>query len=304
VLNGVLDEDFTEAPELFSDLPLEFQDSFISSTEYHYFFEDFPYRNIESQIKVDAFGSISTPFGTFECLRMSIANTETFYASDTASPVVTLSYQVAWVAENGFRFYADKPSAGASGTVTLNDVDYYRIGTLPACTTLSSPANGTSNVPVNTALNWSASTGSPTGYRLDVGTTLGGGQVLNNLDAGNVTTFDPPGNLPNDDSIFVKIKPYNAFGTRSICPVEWFRTAVCIPNLTLENTNIPAGTYWSQGELMAGNNASVAAGNAVILRSDAGISLQPNFTVDLSGTLEAGVLPCPVNFNVEVLEEK
>jgi hypothetical protein len=166
---------------------------------------------------------------------------------------------------------------------------------LPACTTLSSPANGAGNIPTTTTLNWAASSGSPVGYRLDTGTSPNGTELLDFYDAGNVTSVDPPGYLPNGDSIFVKVMPYNTFGIRTVCPVSNFRTENCTPAIVIENLNIASGTYWSQGELTSGNQAAVPGGKTVAFKSDTGVLLQPNFEVLLNGILDISVQPCPVN---------
>ncbi|MEK7831851.1 MAG: hypothetical protein AAB401_12235, partial [Acidobacteriota bacterium] len=159
---------------------------------------------------------------------------------------------------------------------------------LPSCTNLTSPANGATNVALTAALTWAAASGSPTGYRLDVGTTSGGTNILNNFDVGNVTTYDPPGNFPNNTMIYVKIKPYNASGSATGCMEESFTTQVCIPNLVIENIVIPSGTYHSQGDLTS-NVTTVALGSNVIFKSDTGILLGSVFTVQLGATFEATI---------------
>ncbi|MEZ4963182.1 MAG: FG-GAP-like repeat-containing protein [Saprospiraceae bacterium] len=93
-----------------------------------------------------------------------------------------------------------------------------------ACTNLTDPANAATNVPVTSALTWAAATGA-TGYKLTVGTTPGGTDILDNLDVGNVTTYDPAGNFPYNTTIYVKITPYNASGDAVGCVEEFFYTA-------------------------------------------------------------------------------
>lgn len=105
-----------------------------------------------------------------------------------------------------------------------------------SCTNLANPVNGSSNVPVTSALTWNASAGA-TGYRLTVGITPNGTDILNNFDVGNVTTYDPPGNFPFNTTIYVRITPYNANGDATGCQQESFSTqgpAGC-PDLIVEN---------------------------------------------------------------------
>ncbi|MBK7223402.1 MAG: DUF285 domain-containing protein [Saprospiraceae bacterium] len=94
----------------------------------------------------------------------------------------------------------------------------------PQCTALSSPANGSTNISLATNISWSASP-SATGYKLTISTTSGGTNILNNQDLGNVTTYDPPSNLPSNATIYVKIIPYNSIGDAMGCMEESFTTA-------------------------------------------------------------------------------
>ncbi|MEK7257116.1 MAG: MopE-related protein, partial [Bacteroidota bacterium] len=158
--------------------------------------------------------------------------------------------------------------------------------------TLTSPLNGATNVPVTADLTWSAAAENPLGYRLDVGTTPGGTQILDNFDVGNVLTYNPPGDFPYNATIYVQIKPYYSGGGSNGCGEESFMTKVCIPNLTLENLTIPSGTYRSEGTLIS-NLATVANGSNVVFKSDTGVSLEHDFTVELGGLLEALIEACP-----------
>ncbi|MBK7223401.1 MAG: hypothetical protein IPH94_19505 [Saprospiraceae bacterium] len=92
---------------------------------------------------------------------------------------------------------------------------------LPLCTTLSVPVNGAINVPVSTNLTWNAAA-TATGYILSIGTTPGGTNILNNEDIGNVTSYNPPANLPSNTTVYMKIIPYNANGSATGCLEESF----------------------------------------------------------------------------------
>lgn len=98
----------------------------------------------------------------------------------------------------------------------------------PECTTLSTPLNGSTGVPNNTALSWAYAPRS-TGYRISLGTSPGGTDLINDQDLGNIRSFDPPGNLPADQKIYVTLTPYNRLGTAQGCREESFTTG---------NTNI------------------------------------------------------------------
>ncbi|MEK7255129.1 MAG: hypothetical protein AAB316_10320, partial [Bacteroidota bacterium] len=58
------------------------------------------------------------------------------------------------------------------------------------------------------------------------------------------------------------------------------------PNLNLSNMTIPSGTYHSGGDLTA-NVASIANGAVVVFKSDSGIVMEQDFTVELGGVFDA-----------------
>jgi len=162
---------------------------------------------------------------------------------------------------------------------------------LPPCTTLSSPLNGATNVPVTSSLTWDASTGA-TGYKLTVGSTPGGTDILNNFDAGNVTTYDPSGNFPANTTIYVTITPYNATGDATGCAEESFTTGTCIPNLVIASIPVPGGTYHSLGDLIS-HSSIVTNGTSVIFTSDTGVLLDYDFTVETGAVFEVAIQGCP-----------
>jgi photosystem II stability/assembly factor-like uncharacterized protein/Leucine-rich repeat (LRR) protein len=96
----------------------------------------------------------------------------------------------------------------------------FTIPVLPTCTSLTSPVNGASGVASDADLFW-MSIPEATGYRLTVGTTPGGGEILSNLDVGNVSTIDA-GTLPDNSLIYVKVVPYNDSGDALDCEEESF----------------------------------------------------------------------------------
>ena len=93
----------------------------------------------------------------------------------------------------------------------------------PACTALLQPADGATDINPDQPLAWAESSGFVLGYKLRVGTTPGGSDVLPVTDLGNVTTYDP-GALPSSSDIFVRITPYGTQGDTGGCPEESFTT--------------------------------------------------------------------------------
>jgi hypothetical protein len=115
-----------------------------------------------------------------------------------------------WTA--GFYYiYLDNISA----TQTNND--------LPYCVNLITPTNGSAGVSINTDLEWSTATGITTGYTLSVGTNPGGTEIVNNVDVGNVTSYDLP-TLLYETVYYVNIIPYNDNGNAENCLEHTFTT--------------------------------------------------------------------------------
>ncbi|MFK7834285.1 MAG: gliding motility-associated C-terminal domain-containing protein, partial [Winogradskyella sp.] len=106
------------------------------------------------------------------------------------------------------------------------DSEWFTTGaapTIPDCTTLAFPLNNATNVLTTANMTWNAVTDAE-GYRLTVGTSSGGTDILDNFDVGNATTFDFPADLPSNTSIFVSIVPYNTAGAALDCTEESFTT--------------------------------------------------------------------------------
>lgn len=94
----------------------------------------------------------------------------------------------------------------------------------PGCTNLSTPINGATGVNVATSISWNYAV-KATGYRLSLGTTPGGTEILNAEDVGNVLTYNPPADLPPDTTIYVRVGPFNENGIALGCDEESFTTA-------------------------------------------------------------------------------
>ena len=138
------------------------------------------------------------------------------------------------------RLFGDHIDAGAyehQSTSTL---------TPPSCTTLSSPADGDTNVAVTSPIQWNAAA-EATGYRISIGTSSGATDIEDNLDVGNTTTYAPSIDLPENASIYLTVVPYNTAGDAVGCSEESFtvETLVTVPgcatNITPANnaTDVP-----------------------------------------------------------------
>lgn len=99
----------------------------------------------------------------------------------------------------------------------------------PSCTTLSSPLDGTTNVPVDTNISWNPVDGA-TGYLVIVGTSQGGNDVAPSIDVDTGTTYGFPMDLQENRTHYVTIIPYNDVGDAIGCVEESFRTGTTTLN--------------------------------------------------------------------------
>lgn len=97
--------------------------------------------------------------------------------------------------------------------------------TPPGCTQLNTPADGAVDVAVNTFLIWGYAPRA-TGYLINLGTTPGGTDVLNGVDAGNALNFNIPFDLDPNTTYYVTIVPYNENGQTAGCTETSFTTEV------------------------------------------------------------------------------
>ncbi len=120
---------------------------------------------------------------------------------------------------------------------------------LPPCTGLNTPIPGAVDIPVSSNLTWNA-TVSAAGYFISIGTTMGGTEITDREDVGNLTTYDPVTDFPENQDIYVTVIPYNSVGEAIGCTEESFRTeaVITVPSCTrlnapLNNTdNIPVSS--------------------------------------------------------------
>lgn len=106
------------------------------------------------------------------------------------------------------------------GTIVFNTID---VTTPPPCTILVAPDDDATNVTIVTDIVW-AYAPTATSYVLSIGTSEGGTDILNELNVGNVLSYNPPIDLPQDLRIYVTIRPENENGSMGPCSEESFFT--------------------------------------------------------------------------------
>lgn len=118
--------------------------------------------------------------------------------------------------------------------------------TMSFCPVVTGPADGITNVTVTPTINWTAMPGA-TGYRITVGTTSGGSNVLNNIDVGSVTSYTFTVPLANSVEYFYTVNAYAAGVTSNSCSIRSFTTACAAitPPYTNDFSNLNA-SCWSQ----------------------------------------------------------
>ncbi len=117
------DEDAFDAEDFkFSDVPMQL------ANQYSYIHEDDnpEFRNlryIENTKTVDAFGTLNTPYGAFDCLRMTIISNQ--YSRLDTNSTFTLDYtldHVGFVTDQGHYIIAN--TSGLSGVVNMANIEF------------------------------------------------------------------------------------------------------------------------------------------------------------------------------------
>jgi gliding motility-associated-like protein len=155
----------------------------------------------------------TTPQGN-EIVNEQTTGNDTSFTPPLGLPESTLIYVTITL------FFFDQPNivCDSISFTTKNETD------IPECTMLNAPIDGAQNVNVATSISWDYASRA-TGYRIRIGTTSGSGDIANNMDVGNVLSYNPPTNLPPSSEIFVEISPYNENGSLAACVEEQFTTA-------------------------------------------------------------------------------
>src|SRR5690606_38801434 len=162
------------------------------------------------------------------------------------------------------------------------DLGAYEYSSLLNCTALKNPLNNAVDVPLNSTIQWDASA-TATGYRISIGTSSGGTDIVNNKDLGNVTSYTPVADFPEDATIYVRIIPYNKAGDATGCSEEHFTTEklINIPECTqlitpLNNaTDVPISStiQWDASTTATGYRISIgtsSGGTDIVNAKDIG----------------------------------
>ncbi|WP_033961397.1 T9SS type A sorting domain-containing protein [Psychroserpens jangbogonensis] len=140
----------------------------------------------------------------------------------------------------------------SDGSVSCADQNYTPIvyevscadpNALPGCNaTLTQPLDGAVDVDETTVITWTASSGIVTGYKLSLGLTSGGTEVLDHVDVGNVLTYDA-GILDYEVTYYLTITPYNTNGDAEECTENSFTTRANPNQIVVCNEGVVNTTY-------------------------------------------------------------
>ncbi len=103
---------------------------------------------------------------------------------------------------------------------------------VPLPANVSSPGNAATGILRTATLNWASGGGLPTGYRLSFGTDNPPTNIVNNMDMGLVTTYDPNPDMAYGTTYYWKVVAYNVNGDAVGSPV-WSFTTVPDPTVTV-----------------------------------------------------------------------
>lgn len=159
--------------------------------------------------------------------------TETDVVVDFTSTLAT-SYTLADLESNTTYYWQINAKNTVGTTVgeiwSFTTAEY--VPTPPGCATITEPADGAEDVNLYDALGWTAGSGSPTGYRLYLGTDGEGTETPTNSidgeDLGDTGIFYLYGNVDYSNTYYWQIIPYNEDGDAEDCAIYSF-TTVAMP---------------------------------------------------------------------------
>ena len=90
---------------------------------------------------------------------------------------------------------------------------------LPLCTSLTSPVSGSKILEESVQLKW-RKIDNAEGYIIVIGTEKGANDIIDSLDAGNVTSYNWE-NISYEGKVYIEIIPYNSYGYAGSCYVDF-----------------------------------------------------------------------------------
>lgn len=138
-----------------------------------------------------------------------VGNSTTFMATDLPN-LTTIFINIIPYNDNG-------DYSGCSSS------EFTTIIAAPGCSTMIAPENGAMQIDIATSIEWEA-VDEAEGYILSLSTSPGLGDIIDNLDIGNITEYSPENDLPYNQTIYVLVIPYNIGGQAIDCIEGSFET--------------------------------------------------------------------------------
>ncbi|SHE50819.1 Por secretion system C-terminal sorting domain-containing protein [Chryseobacterium arachidis] len=149
-----------------------------------------------------------------------ISNSTLYYRSDTTNPdpAGTLPTGTRSATKSRITFLGLSPNA-------------------PSCPVVSAPAAAATGVSVLPSISWAAAA-TASSYKISLGTTAGGTDVMNMMDVGNVTSYTLANPLNYNTQYYVTVYAMNAAGTSSGCTERSFTTGgITCPSVSAPSNN-------------------------------------------------------------------
>ena len=162
--------------------------------------------------------------------------------------------------------------------------------TLSFCPSVTAPATAATGVSLTPTITWTALT-EATGYKLTVGTTAGGTDILNNIDLGNVTSYTFSSPLLNNTKYYYVVNAYNASITSASCNERNFTTLALPPANDACSNAIPLtiGATFAQnavgGTTLGSTNTPVLSASCLSTSTNVAGNVWYTVVVPTSGNL-------------------
>lgn len=181
----------------------------------------------------------------------------------------------------------------------------FTIRPIPPCTNLLASLVDATEVSVMTDISWSESLDAD-GYRISVGTSLNGNDIVNNEDVASLTNYTFANDLPSESMIYITIIPYNTSGDAAGCTSDSFETEVIIPGCTELSSpfngevdiHLESTISWNEIEKTDGYRISIgtsSGGNDIASNIDMGANTSYNHGEEFPYDTELFVTIIPYN---------
>lgn len=210
----------------------------------------------------------TTPGGTNVMNGVDVGNVTT-YTIPTGTPLnYSTQYYITILPKNDF------------GTATGCTETSFTTAVIP-CPSVVTPLAGAANVALSPTITWSAITGA-TGYRLTVGTTTGGTDVVNNIDLGNVLSYTFTAPLSVATKYFYKVNAYSGSSVSASCAERNFTTACNTVAAFSENFDTTAANSLPNCWSKVGTTGSVYAQASTVISSPNNLYIYSSSSTDIA----------------------